>query len=197
MLTRCPHCQTAFRVTPEQIKMRHGQVRCGTCQQVFNALDSLTDEPPVVITPVVEPEVKPEVIAPPVPEEPSPPTINEPDLQAAVEPKEPVAPPAVEPIPLEMTATPALAPAVPDDSPKTDLDATLDPPVPAKWQELPSPAPRRWPWAIGILAMLLLALLQLVFIYRVELATLAPEFRPRLLAACERVGCQLPYPHKP
>ncbi len=44
MKTRCPDCQTIFRVTPEQLKARAGKVRCGNCQAVFNALDSLLEE---------------------------------------------------------------------------------------------------------------------------------------------------------
>lgn len=44
MKTRCPSCQTTFRVTPEQLKARAGKVRCGQCQTVFNALDGLLDE---------------------------------------------------------------------------------------------------------------------------------------------------------
>lgn len=44
MKTRCPDCQTTFRVTPEQLKARAGKVRCGQCQTVFNALDSLIEE---------------------------------------------------------------------------------------------------------------------------------------------------------
>lgn len=43
MLTRCPHCATAFRVGPEQLKMRQGRVRCGACHEVFNALDELIE----------------------------------------------------------------------------------------------------------------------------------------------------------
>ena len=43
MKTRCPNCHTAFRITPEQLKARVGKVRCGQCQNVFNALDSLLD----------------------------------------------------------------------------------------------------------------------------------------------------------
>lgn len=44
MKTRCPGCQTTFRVTSEQLKARAGKVRCGQCQAVFNALDALLDE---------------------------------------------------------------------------------------------------------------------------------------------------------
>ncbi len=47
MLTRCPQCETTFRVTPEQLKARQGRVRCGECQEVFNALDTLIDAAPL------------------------------------------------------------------------------------------------------------------------------------------------------
>src|SRR5436190_8557426 len=34
--TRCPGCMTVFRVTPVQLALRDGQVRCGHCRTVFN-----------------------------------------------------------------------------------------------------------------------------------------------------------------
>ena len=34
--TRCPGCKTIFRVTPEQLALRDGQVRCGHCRHVFD-----------------------------------------------------------------------------------------------------------------------------------------------------------------
>ena len=34
--TRCPGCRTIFRVTPQQLAIREGQVRCGHCQTVFD-----------------------------------------------------------------------------------------------------------------------------------------------------------------
>lgn len=37
MHTRCPQCQTVFRVTPAQLKVREGMVRCGRCQHAFPA----------------------------------------------------------------------------------------------------------------------------------------------------------------
>lgn len=45
MVTTCPHCQTTFRVTAEQLNARQGEVRCGHCLQIFNAFDSLAPEP--------------------------------------------------------------------------------------------------------------------------------------------------------
>jgi predicted Zn finger-like uncharacterized protein len=37
MYTRCPECQTAFKVTVAQLKARDGLVRCGRCDSVFRA----------------------------------------------------------------------------------------------------------------------------------------------------------------
>jgi len=36
--TRCPGCATVFRVTPEQLALRGGQVRCGHCKTVFDGV---------------------------------------------------------------------------------------------------------------------------------------------------------------
>ncbi|ALP52121.1 hypothetical protein Tel_02605 [Candidatus Tenderia electrophaga] len=46
MYTHCPHCDTYFRITSEQLKRAHGEVRCGRCFGTFNALQHLIDEPP-------------------------------------------------------------------------------------------------------------------------------------------------------
>ncbi len=37
--TQCPHCQTRFRVTDEQLGIARGKVRCGNCMEVFNATE--------------------------------------------------------------------------------------------------------------------------------------------------------------
>ena len=41
LATRCPHCQTAFRVASDQLKLRAGLVRCGTCKEIFNGIENL------------------------------------------------------------------------------------------------------------------------------------------------------------
>ncbi|NNM52968.1 MAG: DUF3426 domain-containing protein [Pseudomonadales bacterium] len=35
--TRCPHCSSVFKVSPEQLQAKNGMVRCGACLQVFRA----------------------------------------------------------------------------------------------------------------------------------------------------------------
>ncbi|HMV71099.1 MAG TPA: zinc-ribbon and DUF3426 domain-containing protein [Pseudomonadales bacterium] len=45
-VTRCPGCQTAFRVNAEQLASAEGLVRCGVCARVFRAdLHLVADEP--------------------------------------------------------------------------------------------------------------------------------------------------------
>lgn len=46
MYTECPTCYTLFRVTTAQLKSAEGRVRCGHCDNVFNAIAYLTDEVP-------------------------------------------------------------------------------------------------------------------------------------------------------
>ncbi|RFB67218.1 MULTISPECIES: DUF3426 domain-containing protein [unclassified Herbaspirillum] len=41
LATQCPFCQTTFRVAQDQLKLRGGLVRCGTCKEVFNGNDHL------------------------------------------------------------------------------------------------------------------------------------------------------------
>ena len=55
MFTRCPACQTVFRLHPEQLKQRNGEVRCGHCFHPFNALTCLVDEPAQATRPPVPP----------------------------------------------------------------------------------------------------------------------------------------------
>lgn len=45
MRTCCPDCATVFRITPDQLRARNGMVRCGQCRGVFNAFDSLIEDP--------------------------------------------------------------------------------------------------------------------------------------------------------
>jgi predicted Zn finger-like uncharacterized protein len=68
LATRCPHCHTTFRVAADQLKLRGGIVRCGTCQQVFDGNATLvdTDAPVLKPAPVVPPAPVPEP-APPAP----------------------------------------------------------------------------------------------------------------------------------
>ncbi|MGF6969183.1 putative Zn finger-like uncharacterized protein [Paraburkholderia sp. WC7.3g] len=43
LATRCPFCETVFRLQPAQLAQRRGLVRCGHCEEVFDASSSLFD----------------------------------------------------------------------------------------------------------------------------------------------------------
>ena len=43
LATRCPVCGTTFRVVQDQLKVSEGWVRCGRCDEAFNALEGLFD----------------------------------------------------------------------------------------------------------------------------------------------------------
>lgn len=43
LATRCTSCGTVFRVVQDQLKVSEGWVRCGRCDEVFNALEGLFD----------------------------------------------------------------------------------------------------------------------------------------------------------
>jgi len=46
MYTQCPECHIAFRVTVQVLQQAGGRVQCGGCNNPFNAVDYLSDEPP-------------------------------------------------------------------------------------------------------------------------------------------------------
>lgn len=45
MLTRCPQCETVFRVGADQLAAREGLVRCGRCLKIFKAEEYAYDVP--------------------------------------------------------------------------------------------------------------------------------------------------------
>jgi predicted Zn finger-like uncharacterized protein len=212
VLTRCPACETHFRVTAEQLKARSGRVRCGECQHIFNALDSLIEEPMLVVAPpmaeATPPDVAPslsatqadvetnEIAVPPAPTfEPIPALIQDeqrdistsslPDMEGPPAPEaiEAAEPGGDEPVAVEAEAVEAIA---------------AEPEAP-DWSETfpePPPPPRRWPWAIGSLVALTTLGLQAALAFRVELAILSPETKPALIALCDIADCEVGLPAK-
>ena len=68
LATQCPHCKTTFRVAQDQLKLRAGLVRCGSCKEIFNGIEHLlpTDMPPAqpATAPKGEMPATPKVAAP-------------------------------------------------------------------------------------------------------------------------------------
>ncbi|HKI74945.1 MAG TPA: MJ0042-type zinc finger domain-containing protein, partial [Pseudomonadales bacterium] len=49
LVTRCPYCDTSFRVTEEQLSVARGSVRCGACLSVFTATQYLVEDEPGLV----------------------------------------------------------------------------------------------------------------------------------------------------
>ncbi len=83
LVTRCPNCATAFRVTPLHLQAHGGDVRCGQCAQVFNGFATLATVQEPEDHDVAGPEAKetPETEAAPEGESGIPPQ-NDPDTLA-------------------------------------------------------------------------------------------------------------------
>lgn len=89
MFTRCPSCQTLFRVRAETLRVAHGQVRCGRCGLQFNALDGLAEDPETLAAErngaLAEVGEEPESRADKLPRDASPDELDECDQAAALE----------------------------------------------------------------------------------------------------------------
>jgi predicted Zn finger-like uncharacterized protein len=51
LYTQCSHCETVFQLTAETLRAAGGQVRCGRCGEVFNALARLAEDASAFSTP--------------------------------------------------------------------------------------------------------------------------------------------------
>lgn len=207
MKTRCPGCNTAFRVTPEQIRARAGKVRCGKCATAFSALDSLLEEatavPPASIT------------APPAaPGEVAAPAAGNPDLlldwpaepevaeQALAELAD-AAEPSLE-TPAETPAEPISEAAAQDLAKESGLvlpRETSEIPGYSKWIEggisspgLPATRNVRWLFTLSAFLLVLALSGQIAFHFRSEIALAAPALRPALQALSEALDSGIPLP---
>ena len=187
MYTHCPHCDTYFRVTSEQLKSAQGDVRCGRCYGTFNALESLVDQPPTT---------KPSAPASPVP-----------TLDNADTPKASTEAPAAEPE-NKTEKTTAAAPnkeasGKPPSSSEKNLKQEHSQNLIKEIQdsELPKPSSadspfgspnRSRPVVLLLVSLLLLLTLTTQYAY-FNLKTLSQnaDLRPALGLMCEALGCEL------
>lgn len=200
MLTRCTACATTFRVTPEQLKARLGRVRCGQCQTVFNALDSLVEEQSSVVPPVenIKPEVSP--LASPAPA--VPPSISEAAPTADSAPSTTPQSSAVQDLPtLEVEPQSTEPQTGASEYPLTNADHAPNPVNEAPGVSIPipndievTPKAPKWPWILGLFLSLALLTVQLLLQFRVELSVFSPDIKPALLILCEPLGCDIPLP---
>lgn len=191
MLTTCPECRTSFRVTQEQLGLRRGLVRCGSCGVVFNAYDTLLAE---LVTP------------PPGDETPSESQAEVPELND--QPPEAVVREALEQhLAAPETPTPAESPVAEEPHPEPpppapapeSTDAILLSELPNRIIKPPRDAGARLKAGLQLLAALLLGLAlltQLSLFLRAEIAAHLPAARPLLKALCKPFGCVVSLPRQ-
>ena len=225
LATRCTACGTVFRVVQDQLKVSEGWVRCGRCNDVFNALEGLFD-----LERDTPPDWTPAVAGPPAPTLVPP---SDRDAGGSID-----RPDAVEKIDAQLLgprrsedgSTPATRISERErlDFPDAQFDPDFladeaiepalrfesqpaDPPPEPIAPERPAPpdfirhAQRKAQWqstpmrvALGSLVVLLLAALTLqgAHHFRDIVAARWPGTRPALQAWCNAVACSINAPHR-
>lgn len=168
MYTRCPQCQTVFRVTAALLKARNGQVRCGRCQHVFRGDQHLVDRPERKI------------------ERPA----GTPRKRSSRKPARPAAPEATAAVPeLSTVATAAVAPTAGAGvrPPKSAPDDSGGPAVLLRPQRAGTGAIF---WGITSLVLVLILMAQVVMFYGAQLVRAQPALKPAIELACRALPCR-------
>lgn len=199
MFTQCPGCHTLFRVSRRELAQADGRVRCGLCQEAFDASALLRDRLPPELDQILGLEmgerVRRTVISQATegsPQPPPPPRLP-PGEAPQAPPAEPPAAALPEVLPLEKSPPPASG--TPADDSATDFreQAVLD--VEGR---LAAHHARRFPWWRPAVALMLVALLggQWLYFQRETLAR-EPGWRPVVATLCGLAGCRLPLVRRP
>jgi predicted Zn finger-like uncharacterized protein len=170
LITRCPACETLFRVVPDQLRVSGGWVRCGRCGTVFDASLHLLQAVPEFLSEPPDSEPRPEFE----------------DRLAAGAWAEPAPEPA---------SAPAPEPVLPLSAPTAESQ-TFELPTASFLRSTASRSPPRTPgmtalWVLLSLLLLLGFLGQLVMQQRDRLAAWQPGVQSALEALCLPLNCHL------
>jgi predicted Zn finger-like uncharacterized protein len=201
LITRCPACTTMFRVVADQLRLSDGWVRCGQCDEVFDANAHVQSEF-VQTLPDESADVSVDVIPDGLPAR------SPQDLSQVLQFPEPPRPAPPEPEPLWPVITEPVY-----EEPQLDLIRTVDDadadvqimPAAQPWSDTPPPsfvrtrpAPSVWHrpavrGSLGFLSCLLgfLFIFQFALQERDQIAARQPQARPLLIAACDWLQCQV------
>ena len=196
ILTRCPHCETTFRIYEHQLERRNGQVRCGACGNVFDAyidmetrVDPLLVPPPLSSPPSPLPNLTPAPASGPIV---TAPMVTAPivAIAAAASHTDTLSPTqnlTTSPADVDMDFTSNGRSA--DPFPKTDpLGDGYD----FGPRALDLAAARRQSLLAALLAVVLVA--QSILWFRSEIAGYSPSTRPLLSGLCAALGCKVHLP---
>ena len=192
LATRCPHCQTRFRVTPPQLELREGMVRCGACRESFNGREHLLhgaeDMPPEELLSTEDLDGRMTLVdfgsLRANQNQPTPPSTMQDELDALSK--------AIS----DLQSKPWSAPEETELS--TESPPMMATPTPSFVEEARKreQSANTWKWVLwlGIPFLLIALLFQLSYFYRAEIAVRSPEAGRYLRALCSRVGCQVRLP---
>jgi predicted Zn finger-like uncharacterized protein len=173
LITTCKQCGARFRVTPQQLNAKQGQVRCGSCQSLFNGFESLERHPDddtgsrlLAAREAAERALQ---------GEPSRPMEDLKDIED-IETLDSAEGEAAEAPPLEPE---------PPRAPRAQRPLRPDLTIPAP----PRAKPPARAWRFGVALMVLVIGAEAAYAYRGPLAQRYPVLRPWLESACASLGC--------
>jgi len=171
LIARCPACQTLFKVVSDQLRVSGGWVRCGQCEEVFDARQHLLSQAP-------EPAVRQADEKP----EPEPPAkrSDEASIELTPSPPDPIA--LAVPYKTEFLA--------PEPGRRTELGEV------AFLRGKDEKSYRNKPILRAVLTMVSAALMvgligQVVVHERNRIAALQPGLRPLLQSFCRPLNCSM------
>lgn len=199
LVTRCPSCDTTFRVLPAQLAARGGRVRCGKCAVVFDGVNNLLSETAIADLPV-EPSPQLGLFEGRGPMDAAQASAGQPLPEALPE----AGAGASEPTP---AAGEGDAPVPPHAAAEPERPDFVPGPAPEPAPEAPAPAPgflsaHRAPpsltpvWILLALVAASMLAAQAALVFRTEVAVLWPAARPHLEAACGMLGCDFQLPRR-
>lgn len=186
MYTQCPSCASVFRLGPVHLREAGGQVRCGLCNEAFDALATLSGGIPGLGSVAGTDASGPGAGAAGVATAPGAPRPPSPRPAASPGTGSPAARPGRErPRPSGTSHRGGVE--LPEAEPEVELE-----------QALPKPRGRLKPllWASTGLVLVLALLLHGAYLTRAELMSY-PQLRPALQSMCAVLGCDLPAPREP
>jgi len=171
--TRCPGCNTIFRVTAPQLELRAGQVRCGHCHTVFNGLASLVSLAPQQRPQRSDPNYDDLALGPP--------TVTLRNAQALEPAPKPDVDERVEPA----IVAPLRREGAVDDA-ESDYASRFSWQEKRERQRVPS-----WIFGMSIPVLVLLFAGQALFHFRDAIAAHWPKTKPMLIKLCAAAGCEV------
>lgn len=221
LITRCPACQTRFKISQAQLGQHQGFVKCGQCRRVFNAKEHLQRQvkPAEVYNPVIEAAksvVEPHAAPSPTASPTTQPNVEQDKLTAEMLVTEGVSNAPIDPIAPQYDAvTDALLLAHAQSIEESAVARTEQDRAAAETQGFAPTIQERLPevddldnqnttvrkkntgwWLVLATLLAIAAIAQAVYFLRSQIAAQLPQSKPYLQQACGYLGCTVDLPRE-